>query len=873
MATLTSSQIRQKFIDYFVQHGHLLEPGASLIPVNDPTLLWVNSGVSALKKYFDGREKPRCNRIVNYQKSIRTNDIENVGLTARHHTFFEMLGNFSIGDYFKRDAIHFAYEFLTSPDWIGLDPQRIYVSVYDEDDQAYDIWVNEVKLDPKRILKTHDNFWQIGDGPCGPDSEIFYDRGTAYDPEHLGERLFFEEIDNDRYIEIWNIVFSQFDGNEGVDRHLFKELPQKNIDTGMGFERLVSLVQQGETNYDTDLFLPIIRQTEHLSNTDYHQEKMAFRVIADHIRTVTFALGDGALFSNEGRGYVLRRILRRAVRYGRKIGIEETFMYQLVDTVVDIMKEFYPNLLASKELIRKLVKLEEERFLKTLSDGETLLDKVLLQSDTQFLDGATAFKLYDTYGFPFELTEEIASERGFKVDRAGFDAAMKEQQERARNARNESESMHSQSKDLLDFTLLSEFVGYQQTTVQSKVIGLFRDGIAVDMLDDDGQVVFEKTVFYAESGGQVADTGVLAGDLADASVVDVQKAPHGQFLHRIHINGGEIHLGDILEQRIDWQRRLKIMKNHSSAHLLQAALKIVLGEHIHQAGSYVSDEYMRFDFTHFEKVSKLQLEQIEALVNQWVSDSYPVTTELLPIEEAKKSGATALFDEKYGDVVRVVTMGEVSKEFCGGTHVGTTSELGVFKIISEESIGSGTRRISAKTSLAAYHVYKEEEALLDEITALLQINSTGKITARISQLEQELHKLKQTQAQLQSLQINSLLEEYLKEVVEVNALNTIIFNVRDISSDQLKTLIERLKQRVESSLIIGVLEEPDKLIIVASASEQAIKAGYKAGELVKEAAQIAGGNGGGRPDFAQAGAKDVSKSSQVTAYLRNKFTK
>ena len=529
MKQLTGNQVRQMFLDFFKSKGHMIEPGASLIPHNDPTLLWINAGVAALKKYFDGTEKPACNRIANAQKSIRTNDIENVGKTARHHTFFEMLGNFSIGDYFKAEAIPFAWEFLTSPEWIGFDKDKLYISVYTDDEEAYRIWTEVCHVDPSHILKTDDNFWEIGEGPGGPDSEIFYDRGEKYDPEGLGEKLFFDEMENDRYIEVWNVVFSQYDCNPAIDRKEYKELPQKNIDTGMGLERLVSIIQEGETNFDTDLFLPIIHATEKLAKVPYQDNKMAYRVIADHIRTVTFALSDGALFDNAGRGYVLRRILRRAVRYGKKIGIDHSFMYELVGVVADIMKDFYDYLPSKVDYVSGLVKKEEEAFHKTLSNGERLLNQMLQKSENYLLNGQDAFKLYDTYGFPLELTVEIAQESGFEVDEEGFKAEMKAQQERARNARGDMESMCSQKPDLMAFDEPSEFI-YNPAPIQAKVIATFVDGVKCDAIDTKGEIILDQTTFYAEMGGQCADTGTMNNESTDVNVTYVCKAPHQQHL-------------------------------------------------------------------------------------------------------------------------------------------------------------------------------------------------------------------------------------------------------------------------------------------------------------------------------------------------------
>ena len=639
----SGNEVRQLFLDYFKKQNHMIEPGASLVPVNDPTLLWINSGVAALKKYFDGSVKPANKRITNAQKSIRTNDIENVGKTARHHTFFEMLGNFSIGDYFKEEALKFAWEFLTSPEYIGMEVEKMYVTVHPTDDEAYRIWTDIIGLDPKHILKSEENYWQIGEGPCGPNSEIYYDRGPAFDPENIGEPLFFEERENDRYIEVWNVVFSQYDGKEGVDRKDYKELPQKNIDTGMGLERLVCIVQSGETNFDTDLFLPVIHAVEKLAKYPYANEhKMAYRVIADHIRTVTFALADGALFANEGRGYVLRRILRRAVRFGIKLGIEGAFMHSLVKVVAEMMSPFYAYVNDKVDLIERLVKAEELRFHKTLLAGEQLLMLEIERSESNLLAGSTVFKLYDTFGFPVELTQEIAEEMDYSIDMEGFKHEMQAQRERARAAVDKTESMKGQSIDLMNFTTASEFVGYTTFKTDSKVLALFKNGVRVESLDDEGEIILDVTPFYAESGGQIADTGSLTFNEGEALVSDVQKAPNKQNLHKIKVLIGELKEGDTVRAQIDVKKRQSITRNHSSAHLLQAALKLIVGEHIQQAGSFVSDEYMRFDFTHFEKVEDSKLKAIEVMVNDAIFNAHPVSFALLPIEEAKAQGAMAL---------------------------------------------------------------------------------------------------------------------------------------------------------------------------------------------------------------------------------------
>lgn len=871
MKQLTGNQIRQMFLDYFKSKGHMIEPGASLIPINDPTLLWINSGVAALKKYFDGSVKPANNRIANAQKSIRTNDIENVGKTARHHTFFEMLGNFSIGDYFKEEALQFAWEFLTSEKWIGFDKDKLYVTVHPSDDEAYRIWTEIIGFDPKRILKSEENYWQIGEGPCGPNSEIYVDRGEKYDPQGLGERLFFEEIENDRYIEVWNVVFSQYDGKEGVPRSEYKELPQRNIDTGMGFERLTCLVQQVETNFDTDIFMPIITATEAFAKTSYKEFPMAYRVIADHIRTVTFALSDGALFANEGRGYVLRRILRRAVRYGIKIGISGSFMYKLVQVVADTMEAFYPYLQEKTGLVSKLVKAEEERFHATLQDGENLLLNVLSKLNVKVLDGKTVFKLYDTYGFPVELTEEIAQENGFELDLDGFNEEMEAQRARARAAREEIESMSSQSVDLMNFTLQSQFLGYESMKNHAVVVGLFKNGRAVDVLNDQGEVILDRTCFYAESGGQIADTGTLSGEWGLALVNDVQKAPRKQHLHSVELSSGELRLGDKVVAEIDAQRRLRIMANHSSAHLLQAALKKIVGTHIAQAGSFVSDEYMRFDFTHYEKVNDAQIKEIETFVNKEIFAQHPVSVEFMNIDAAKGKGATALFDEKYEDIVRVVSMGDVSMELCGGTHVSNTSEIGVFKIDSEESIGSGIRRITTKTQLKAYQDFVAMQDQLESIAQMVRMQSTVNLENKVSAMLEDAANTKRELDRLTAKVLQMKAQELSLKAVEVGGLNVLLSAVEETDTHGLKTLSESLKRLIPDGLIFLWLKETDKVTFVVSCSPKAIASGYKAGELAKEAALITGGNGGGRPDFAQSGGKEVSKVSSAVETIRLKL--
>ena len=865
MKQLTGNQIRQMFLDYFKSKGHMIEPGASLIPHNDPTLLWINAGVAALKKYFDGSEKPASNRIANAQKSIRTNDIENVGRTARHHTFFEMLGNFSIGDYFKDEAIQFAWEFLTSEEWMGIDKDRLYVSVYTDDARAYEVWTTICGVDPSHILKTDDNFWEIGKGPGGPDSEIFFDRGEKYDPEGLGEKLFFDEMENDRYVEVWNVVFSQYDCDPSIDRKDYKELPQKNIDTGMGLERLVALVQDGETNFDTDLFLPIIRATEAMAKHPYEGEyKMAYRVIADHVRTVTFALSDGANFSNSGRGYVLRRVLRRAVRYGLKLGLDEPFLYKLVPVVADLMEDFYPYLQEHVEFNQKLIKVEEETFKKTLKVGQALLDDEISKAKDGKLSGEVVFKLYDTYGFPFELTQEIAEESGITVSHDEFDAEMNKQKERARNARNVKDSFSSQNEELMNFNEPSEFIGYDHLTCDGKIIALFNaEGKMVDSLEDEGMIILDETCFYAESGGQVADKGMFTADGAEVEVLDVQKTRNKQHIHTVKINSGVLEKGMSLHGEVNVKDRLAITANHSCTHLLQSALVKVLGDHIHQAGSYNCPEYLRFDFNHYEKVTAEQLAEVERIVNEYISAAYPVTKEVMPIEEAKKSGATALFDEKYGDTVRVVTMGDVSKEFCAGCHVENTAQIGLCKIISEESIGSDSRRITAKTKFAAYQDFASEHAMLENIADSAKQKGIKNIDTKVEAAYKTMRDMQKEIDNLKNQIFTLKSKEWALEAKNFGKVNVLIKSVSGMDAGALKDIVSNLKASDDKMVVFFVNTNQEKVVFVSGAGKEAVKAGVHAGQLVKKAAQICSGNGGGKPDMAQAGGKDASKVDEA----------
>ncbi len=863
MKKMSGSEIRSTWLKFFESKGHHIEPGSSLIPKNDPTLLWINAGVAALKKYFDGSEIPPSRRITNAQKSIRTNDIENVGRTDRHHTFFEMLGNFSIGDYFRNEAIPWAWELLTSDKYFGFDPELLYITHFPDDMDTKKCWMNAgVKED--HLIPLEGNFWEIGDGPCGPDTEIYFDRGEKYDPKHIGIDLLKNDMENDRYIEIWNIVFSQFNAVSGKKRSEYKELPSKNIDTGAGLERLACVMQGTQSNFETDLFWPIIEKVQEMSGVKYDTNRMAFRVIADHIRAVTFATADGEVFSNEGRGYVLRRLVRRAERFGRVLGINKPFLYQLVDIVVSIMKDFYPYLIEKAEYVKKLIIAEEEKFIKTLSNGEALLNDLIKDSKT--LSGKDMFKLYDTFGFPKELTLEICEENGVSVNIEEFNEEMNKQKERARAARGDLQSMNKQSIDLMNFTDKSVF-NYEITECESEIIGLFVDGVKVESLSGEGDLIVKETPFYAESGGQIADKGTIANDNMEARVSNVIKAPNKQHLHHVSVLYGEIKVGDKVKLSIDSLNRKLIARNHSSVHLLQSALTEVLGSHIAQKGSYVSSEYIHFDFSHFEKMKEEEIAEVERKVNNWISEAIVEETKVLGIEEAKKIGAKALFDDKYGDVVRVVCFGEVSKEFCGGTHVKNTQDIGVFVIESEESVASGIRRIVAHTSLGAYELLKKRENMLNQARNILGAGSISEVTIRLNALLNEKADLKKQVESLSSKLANSEANSINSEFVQANGFEVLVKYLKDSNRNALSTLIDKLKVAHLNSIIVLIGDDNGGLPVICSVNGEALKS-YKAGDLVRQIAGVLGGSGGGRPDFASGAGRDKSKVNDALEFAK-----
>lgn len=870
MKHLTGAEIRKMFLDFFKEKGHAVEPSASLVPHDDPSLLWINSGVATLKKYFDGRVIPENPRITNAQKSIRTNDIENVGKTARHHTFFEMLGNFSIGDYFKEEAIEWAWEFLTDEKWIGFEKEKLSVTIHPEDDEAFDIWSKKIGVPEERIIRLEGNFWDIGEGPSGPNTEIFYDRGSEYGDD-LNDPELYPGGENERYLEVWNLVFSEFNHNpDGT----YTPLPKKNIDTGMGLERMASVVQNVPTNFDTDLFMPIIRGTEEISGEKYGQTKekdTAFKVIADHIRTVAFAVGDGALPSNEGRGYVLRRLLRRAVRYAKQININRPFMYELVPVVGEIMVDFYPQVKEKAAFIQRVIKNEEERFHETLHEGLAILSDVIKkqkEKGTDIIQGEDVFRLYDTYGFPVELTEEYAEEEGMKVDHDGFEVEMNRQRERARAARQDVDSMQVQGGVLGEIKVESEFVGYDTLKAEAKVVAIVKDGVLVDKANagEEIQFILDVTPFYAESGGQISDKGTLEAEGLRVAIKDVQKAPNGQNLHKAIVETGTLTTNADVHATVNEQNRSKIIKNHTATHLLHQALKDVLGTHVNQAGSLVGPDRLRFDFSHFGQITTEELEKIESIVNEQIWRSLDVQIEYKDIDEAKAMGAMALFGEKYGKIVRVVQVEDYSLELCGGCHVPNTAVIGLFKIQSESGIGAGTRRIEAVTGEAAYQVLNDQIVILKEAAAKLKANPKD-VATRIDSLLSEMKNLQRENESLAAKLGNIEAGSLVSKAKEMNGVTVLTAKVAATDMNNLRNMADDLKNKLGSAIVVLGSVHEGKVNLIAGVTNDLIEKGYHAGKVVKEVATRCGGGGGGRPDMAQAGGKDPEKLDSALNFV------
>jgi len=892
MKRLSSNEIRKLWLDFFQSKGHKVIESAPLIPINDPTLLWINAGVAPLKKYFDGTEVPECRRMTNVQKSIRTNDIENVGKTARHHTFFEMLGNFSVGDYFRDEALTWAMEILTSEKYFGFDLEKLYFTIHTDDEATRRKWI-ELGVKEDHIIPKDDNFWEIGEGPCGPNTEIFFDRGPKYDPQNLGLKLLIDDIENDRYIEIWNIVFSQYNAEEGKKRSEYKELPSKNIDTGMGLERVACVLQDVDTNYETDLFMPIIRKLESLTNVKY-EGQMAFKVIADHIRSVTFAISDGATLSNEGRGYVLRRLVRRAVRFGKKLGMNEPFMYKLVSVVADTMFDFYPEVKKNVSNIEKLIKQEEEKFLLTLEQGEKKLYDFMKASKDKMISKDEAFLLYDTFGFPIELTIELAHENGFGVDLEGFNQELLRQKEISRASRNEDYGMNSQNEAMLKFKENSTFVGYDEYKVVSKVIGIFKDGNLVESADGEVLLVFEKTPFYGEGGGQVGDKGVIRFNGREYKVEDTIKLPNEQNASIVNLGNTIIKKNQEVELEIDVNYRSQITKNHTATHLLNEALRVVLGSHVQQHGSYVGNEGLRFDFNNYSQPTNEQILEVEAIVNREINKGVDVKTGYYPLEEAKKMNVQAVFGEKYGKIVRVVDT-DFSKELCGGCHVKNTKEIEKFAILSLESKGSGIFRVEASTAnnilpslektLANIHAEINDllakvdsivteakklginldvkEFILSDLVLSYQAvinrrNELNELREYVKELDKQFNKLKKEKLQIP-------LEDYLANTLTINNYNVLICRTNNLETDVLKDLVDRLSDKLANSVVMLANVTEKNVVFVCKNKISTLHAG----NLVKEAAIVTGGNGGGKGDFAQAGGKDITKVDEALAKVKS----
>jgi alanyl-tRNA synthetase len=866
---MTSNEIREKFLSFFESKGHTRVASSSLVPHNDPTLLFANAGMNQFKEVFLGLKKLPFKRATTSQKCVRAggkhNDLESVGRTARHHTFFEMLGNFSFGDYFKREAIAYAWEFLTEV--LGLPKDKLWVSIYEEDDEAFELWQEVAKIPAERIVRMgeKDNFWSMGDtGPCGPCSEIYIDRGEEHRCD--AEECKIGKCDCDRWRELWNLVFMQYNRDENGT---LTPLPRPSIDTGMGLERIATVMQDVYSNYDTDLLRPIIAFVENMTGKKYYEDDRGFpfRVIADHSRAITFLISDGVVPGNEGRSYVLRRILRRAARYGRELDLNEPFLYKIIPQVVSLMECAYPELRKNLDYVQKVVKFEEERFNETLSDGLKMLSEGisrLEQEHKAVVPGEMAFMLYDTYGFPLDLTRDIAQEKGFSVDIKSFEELMEKQREKAKAARKESYKIDELFETLAPLPP-TEFLGYDRLESEGQVQLIISNQEPVESFDDKSRevvLVLDKTPFYGESGGQVGDTGIIENDDFRFRVVNTQKTPDGKFYHIGRIEKGEVSIKDMVMARVDADRRKDIARNHSATHLLHKALKQVLGEHVNQAGSLVNDTRLRFDFSHHSAMTQEELKQTEGKVNEAILSNLPVKVDITTVQDAQKHGAIALFGEKYGEKVRMVSMGDYSIELCGGTHVKSTSEIGLFKIVSESSIGAGLRRIEAVTGKNLINYLDITLQNLSEAAALLK-TSPQELSQKINEL---IERLKDREREIESLSqqaINAQIEDIFSKKVDLDGVEVIYSRVKAREMDDLRKMSDALRQKLKSGIIVLGSVSGEKVNFVASVSEDLTKKGYHAGNIVKQVASIAGGGGGGRSDFAQAGGKNPDKLDEA----------
>ncbi len=853
------NELRKMFLDFFESKGHLVMKSFSLVPHNDNSLLLINSGMAPLKPYFTGQEIPPRRRVTTCQKCIRTGDIENVGKTARHGTFFEMLGNFSFGDYFKDEAIHWTWEFLTEV--VGLDPNRLYPSIYTDDDQAFEIWNKEIGIPEDRIFRfgKEDNFWEHGSGPCGPCSEVYYDRGEKYGCGKPGCTV---GCDCDRYMEVWNNVFTQFD-NDGHGN--YSELKQKNIDTGMGLERLAVVVQDVESIFEVDTIKKLLDTVAGIAHTKYKdndKHDISLRLITDHIRSCTFMISDGIMPSNEGRGYVLRRLLRRAARHGRMLGIKDKFLAGLAETVIESSKDGYPELEERREMILKVLTEEEDKFYKTIDQGLSILSEMedaTLAPGKKILSGEDAFKLYDTYGFPIDLTKEILEEKGFTVDEAGFDKQMKQQKERARSARKVTNYMGADETvyEKIDPALTSEFTGYDKLTDTGKVLALTTEEDLVEALTegDKGTIITDRTPFYATMGGQEGDIGLIKADKNEFVVVESIHLKGGKIGHVGYVKQGMFDIGQEVTLLVDETNRKNTCKNHSCTHLLHKALRQVLGNHVEQAGSFVSKDRLRFDFTHFAALSENELKQVEDIVNKEIKNSLPVVTDIMNIDDAKKTGAMALFGEKYHDKVRVVSMGDFSKELCGGTHVKNTSEISRFKIISENGIAAGVRRIEALTGDALIKHYEDLEAEVLDIAKLVK-TTPSELKTKLKSLLDEIKQLKSENDSLKSKLAGEAASDAESHIEDIGGVKLLAMKVDNIEMNELRNLGDSLKEKTGGGVVVLASVVGSKVNLIVMAGDSAQKKGAHAGNIIKEIAVLVGGGGGGRPNMAQAGGKN-----------------
>ncbi len=859
---MQGKEIREKFLKFFEQRGHKILPSSSLIPHNDPSILWTAAGMVPFKPYFTGAARPDVLRVTTCQKCLRTPDIDSVGRTARHHTFFEMLGNFSFGDYFKKEAIPWAWEFVTRE--LGLEPGKLWISIYHDDDEAFDIWHKDVGIPKERIVRMgkDTNFWEIGVGPCGPCSEIYYDLGEE---RGCGTPECAVGCDCDRYLEIWNLVFIQFFRDEEGN---YTPLKSKGIDTGMGLERVASVLQNVKTNFDTDLLKDIMDYTGKLTGKLYGTSEdadLALKVIADHVRALSFAIADGALPSNEGRGYVLRRLLRRAVRFGRVLGMEGPFLYKVAGAVIEKMGDAYPELVQNSDMISRVIKIEEERFGETLAQGTDLLNRLIdeaKKAGKTFIDGEKAFRLYDTYGFPLELTMEIAGESGLSVDESGFASAMERQRQKARSARQETEYLSEKAarlKSILEQTGETVFTGYDILSGQARIKAIFIDDKQVESAEagQEVEIVLDITPCYAESGGQLSDHATISAESTEVFIEEVTRPIEGLHLHKGKVLSGTINVNDLVEVNVDARRRMNIARNHSATHLLHKALRQVLGEHVHQSGSLVAPERLRFDFTHYDAITPEEIKQVEKQVNEAILNNLPVETMLTTLDEARSMGAAALFDEKYGDMVRLVKMGDYSLELCGGTHVKSTAEIGIFKLISESSVGSGLRRIEAVTGEGAMDYFQAKEDQLNMIARVVKA-APHEVVRRVETLAQNLRDAERETEMLRARLARFEVQSLLDGTREIEGIKVLSARSDAPDMDSLRAMVDLLRDKIGSGIIVLASAQNGRVSLVAGVSKDLVGKGLHAGKLLKEIAPMVGGGGGGRPDMAQAGGKDPS---------------